>query len=166
MSQNNLELLFKLTQQAAQKLKQQDPDADGKAFWQPLKKLFETYALSASQWQQLDPELVKKLSLLPETDSLGRTIEINHFLRQQVRIPLEEPPSLRRIMQLALNSGQFMGINPGHAELDPSLIGFDYKRSRLNCLSTYLAPPEIIALGSQITVTQVAEVSDLLSRKI
>ena len=91
MSQNNLELLFKLTQQAAQKLKQQDPDADGKAFWQPLKKLFETYALSASQWQQLDPELVKKLSLLPETDSLGRTIEINHFLRQQVRIPLEEP---------------------------------------------------------------------------
>ncbi len=37
-------------------------------------------------------------------------IEINHFVIQCYRIPSTEEPSLRKIMQLALNIGQFMGM--------------------------------------------------------
>ena len=36
-------------------------------------------------------------------------IEINHFLIQTVRIPLNEEPSIRKIIQIALNIGQYTG---------------------------------------------------------
>jgi hypothetical protein len=36
-------------------------------------------------------------------------IEINHFIIQQVRIPLKEAPSIRKIIQIALNIGQYKG---------------------------------------------------------
>ena len=36
-------------------------------------------------------------------------IEMNHFLIQTIRIPLTEKPSLRKIIQLALNIGQYTG---------------------------------------------------------
>ena len=38
-------------------------------------------------------------------------IEVNHFLIQTVRIPTTEKPSLKKIMQIALNMGQFQGKN-------------------------------------------------------
>ena len=179
MSQNNLEALFTLVQQAAQELKGQDPYADGKAFWQPLKKIFRPYSFAANSWKQLNPDLVKKLIGLPETDSLGQTIEINHFLRQHVRIPLEEQPNLRRIMQIALNSGQYMGLtNYRHFNSDfaqatirqnldfplvANLEDFDYERSQLHRLQTYLAPLELESLGQKITKSQIIEVKNVLS---
>lgn len=38
-------------------------------------------------------------------------IEENHFIIQTVRIPVIEKPSLRKIMQIALNIGQYLGHN-------------------------------------------------------
>jgi hypothetical protein len=38
-------------------------------------------------------------------------VEIAHFLIQQVRIPLEEPtPTIKKIIQIALNIGRYKGI--------------------------------------------------------
>ena len=34
---------------------------------------------------------------------------LNHFLIQTIRIPLKEEPSLRKIIQIALNVGQYTG---------------------------------------------------------
>jgi hypothetical protein len=36
-------------------------------------------------------------------------IENNHFIIQQVRIPLTEKPTIRKIIQIALNIGQYRG---------------------------------------------------------
>jgi hypothetical protein len=36
-------------------------------------------------------------------------IEFNHFIIQQVRIPLTEKPTIRKIIQIALNIGQYRG---------------------------------------------------------
>jgi hypothetical protein len=36
-------------------------------------------------------------------------IENNHFIIQQVRIPLKESPTIRKIIQVALNIGQHKG---------------------------------------------------------
>ncbi len=38
-----------------------------------------------------------------------RIIENNHFIIQQVRIPLNEKPTIRKIIQIALNIGQYRG---------------------------------------------------------
>jgi hypothetical protein len=50
---------------------------------------------------------------LPEYSINGKNekiiIEKNHFLIQTVRIPLTEKPILRKIMQIALNNGQYQG---------------------------------------------------------
>jgi hypothetical protein len=35
--------------------------------------------------------------------------ENNHFIIQQVRIPLTEKPTIRKIIQIALNIGQYRG---------------------------------------------------------
>lgn len=35
--------------------------------------------------------------------------ENNHFIIQQVRIPLTEKPTIRKIIQIALNIGQYKG---------------------------------------------------------
>ena len=52
---------------------------------------------------------------LPEfyINGFGKTeiIEENHFIIQTVRIPVTEKPSLRKIMQIAINIGQYLGHN-------------------------------------------------------
>ena len=51
--------------------------------------------------------------LLPEYTINGYEekiiIENNHFIIQQVRIPLNEKPTIRKIIQIALNIGQYRG---------------------------------------------------------
>ena len=51
--------------------------------------------------------------LLPEYTINGYEekiiIENNHFIIQQVRIPLIEKPTIRKIIQIALNIGQYRG---------------------------------------------------------
>ena len=51
--------------------------------------------------------------LLPEYTINGyeekSIIENNHFIIQQVRIPLKEAPTIRKIIQIALNIGQYRG---------------------------------------------------------
>jgi hypothetical protein len=51
--------------------------------------------------------------LLPEYTINGyeekSIIENNHFIIQQVRIPLTEKPTIRKIIQIALNIGQYRG---------------------------------------------------------
>ena len=147
MQQAKLNYLFTLVQQETKYFKTKHPQGDGRAFWQPLKQLFTETKLYANNWKQLDPNLVAKLMQLEEKDELGNTIEINHFLRQQVRIPAEEEPTLRRIMQLALNSGQYLALKDSSLSIFPD---FDYSDSGLALLQTYLFERDIVRISSQI----------------
>ena len=53
--------------------------------------------------------------LLPEYTINGyetkQINEKNHFMIQQVRIPLQDKPTIKKIIQIALNIGQYKGIN-------------------------------------------------------
>lgn len=98
MNYPKLEQIFILVRQGAKQFKIDRPNGDGRAFWQPLKHLFGQHDIRASSWRKIDAKIVASLLDLSETDEFGAIIEINHFLRQQVRIPTQEEPTLRRIM--------------------------------------------------------------------
>lgn len=142
-----LEKIFYLIQQETQLFKTKEPQGDRRVFWQPMKLLFKESLIRAKSWQQLDKNLVLMLLALPEKDTTGNLIPINHFLRQQVRIPSQEKPTLQRIMQIALNSGQFLATDG----VIKGLESFNYDRSGLAQLKTYITEEEIYSLSNQIS---------------
>ncbi len=84
---------------------------NGRMEWSYMKELQATDAIQ--KWNQCiqSPERMQfydDVMQLPERDSNGDTIELNHFLIQCVRIPTIENASPRKIMQIALNIGQLI----------------------------------------------------------
>jgi hypothetical protein len=65
--------------------------------------------------EKISESKTKKIMLLPEYIINGYDNKIinekNHFIIQQVRIPINDKPFIRKIIQLALNIGQYKGIN-------------------------------------------------------
>ena len=87
---------------------------DGLRFWQGIKSLLSVYDNIIMTWNMnID---MSKLTI-NEKNEHGHLIEIYHFMRQQSRIPSEDECTIRKIMQLALNIGQFLGINNDNCEL-------------------------------------------------
>lgn len=159
MGQTKLNYLFSLVQQETKYFRNKYPQGDGRVFWQLLKQLFAETKLYASDWKQLDPNLVKNLLKLEEKDERGNTIELNHFLRQQVRIPTQEEPSLTRIMQIALNSGQYLAISDRYLF---DLLDFDYYDSGLAFLETYLFDRDIEKISDSIGDRLIKDIVDYL----
>ena len=94
--------LFNLMMVTAENCKRYISNFNGKDFWQPIKAILAKSSWTASEWKPIsEKEYVdsKKIS------------EINHFQIQTVRIPRTESPSLRKIIQVALNLGQSYGMN-------------------------------------------------------
>ena len=88
---------------------------DGLRFWKSIKGILSNSNYKAEKWKNIPQKYYKNIMTLPEyyIDGNGNTslIEENHFLIQTVRIPNTEKPSLRKIMQIALNIGQYTGNN-------------------------------------------------------
>jgi hypothetical protein len=111
----NLEIIFNNVLEKAYKLRKANPTKfDGQGFWQPIKKMLEPLdEYSAKKWKKIPKKLTRSIMLLPEYTINGYEekiiIEKNHFIIQQVRIPLIEKPTIRKIIQIALNIGQYRG---------------------------------------------------------
>jgi len=111
----NLEIIFNCVLDKAYKLRKANPTKfDGLGFWQPIKKMLEPLdEYSAKKWKKIPKKLSRSIMLLPEFTINGydqkSIIENNHFIIQQVRIPLKEAPTIRKIIQIALNIGQYRG---------------------------------------------------------
>jgi hypothetical protein len=111
----NLEIIFNCVLDKAYKLRKANPTKfDGQGFWQPIKKMLEPLdKYSAKKWKKIPKKLTRSIMLLPEYTINGYEekiiIENNHFIIQQVRIPLTEKPTIRKIIQIALNIGQYKG---------------------------------------------------------
>lgn len=111
----NLEIIFNCVLDKAYKLRKANPTKfDGLGFWQPIKKMLEPLdEYSAKKWKKIPKKLTRSIMLLPEYTINGYEekiiIENNHFIIQQVRIPLTEKPTIRKIIQIALNIGQYRG---------------------------------------------------------
>jgi hypothetical protein len=93
---------------------------------------------------------------LPEytIDGYGNKIKIenNYFIIQQVRIPLKEIATILRIIQIALNIGQYKATNKGkfiyNIKFD-NIHEFIYKRDIIY-LSEYLTEDIMIEINNYL----------------
>lgn len=156
---NNLEILFNTVLENSYKLRSLNPNKfDGQGFWQPIKKLLEPLDIyTAKRWKQISKEKTEKIMLLPEYTINGYEIkqinECNHFIIQQVRIPLIEKPTIKKIIQIALNIGQYKGMNNGNYIYD---IKFDK-------ISQFIHKVDIIELSKYVTDEILGKVNEYLS---
>ena len=154
-----LELLFDHIADKSYKLRSSNPlKFDGQGFWQPIKKMLEPLdEFTAKEWKKISPTKTKKIMLLPEYSINGyETKEINetnHFIIQQVRIPLNEKPTIKKIIQIALNIGQYKGTNNNKFIYN---IKFDN-------ISQFIHKSDIIELSKHISDETVEKINEYLS---
>jgi hypothetical protein len=78
-----------------------------------------------------------------------RIDEPNHFLIQSVRIPRADPPSLRKIIQVGLNVGQYRGTRGANNAAGLRGVGaFLEPKDRRVLLADILPPDQIRALAT------------------
>jgi hypothetical protein len=125
---------------------------DGQSFWQPIKKILSTLNhYNANKWKPISEELSKEIMSLNEytinDDNIKIINENNHFLIQQVRIPLTEKATINKIIQVALNIGQSKAVN---------VIKF-------TCISDFIYDDDIVQLSSYITDEMIEQLDNYLS---
>ena len=77
-----------------------------------------------------------------------KMIQSNHFIIQTVRIPLNEEPSLRKIIQIALNIGQYTGSGK--------------KKEKWMNIENYLTKDDICKISSKLNKKMVDEIMNYL----
>ena len=142
---NLVQGLFDLVRKKSKMLRENNNKADGQAFWKPIKDTLARYSdITASKFKQINPELTSDIMALPEKVINGygeeKMIELHHFMIQAVRIPIKEKPTLQKILQIALNLGQYEGLVE---QPDPRLMLLD--------LIDYLTIGDILELNKKIT---------------
>ena len=117
------------------KLRSKCPDGNGLEFWKSIKDKLAIYDnLKATYgWIVLPEILTDDILALPEYYLLGNGQKIidepNHFLIQQFRLPLQNEPTFRKIMQIALNAGQFHSNK--HSSNIPKHILTEYNSGKI-----------------------------------
>jgi len=160
-----LEIIFNAVKTKSHQLRHKYPNFDGRAFWQPIKKelaKLNTNDFVASHWKPISKVLVHKIMSVPEYQRNGygneQIIEPHHFLIQQVRIPTTEKPSIRKIIQLGLNIGQWYG------KPDKSLMKeLKYETLNLNKLSRYVSKKDIEKISKNIPDESIQNIMNYLS---
>jgi hypothetical protein len=155
----NLEILFVNVLEKSYKLRNKNPqNFDGQGFWQPIKKILEPLdSYSAKQWRKISKTKTRKIMLLPEYNINGYETKLidekNHFIIQQVRIPLNEKPTIKKIIQIALNIGQYKGVNNNN---------YIYN-IKFNDLNQFIYKKDIIELSKHISDELLKKVNDYLN---
>ena len=141
---NILQGLFDLVRKKSMMLRHNNSKADGLAFWKPIKETLGRYNIVASKFKEIEPRLTAAIMELPEKIINGygeeKMIELHHFMIQAVRIPIKEKPTLQKILQIALNLGQYEGLV---GEPDDNIVSLDVK--------DYLEADDIVHINEQIT---------------
>ena len=132
-----IEQLFLRVLNDSKKLRKKNPNMDGRAFWQFIKNELNVLDISFEKWKPLTHPH-KSLLSIEERDENGNMIEMNHFLRQHANIPINDPPTLTKIIQIALNIGQFLGSTTRNQRLSmkynpkyQQLITYIYKKDMI-----------------------------------
>ena len=160
-----LEIIFAEVKTKSYQLRHKYTNFDGQAFWQHIKKelaKLNTNDFVASHWKPISKDLVHKIMSVPEYQRNGygneQIIESHHFLIQQVRIPTTEKSSIRKIIQLGLNIGQWYG------KPDKSLMKeLKYETLNLNKLSRYVSKKDIEKISKNIPDESIQNIINYLS---
>lgn len=142
---NILQGLFDLVRNKSRLLREKNSKADGLAFWKPIKETLSKYSdIVASGFKELEPHLTSSIMALPEKIINGygeeKLIELHHFMIQAVRIPIKEKPTLQKILQIALNLGQYEG---SVEQPDDNILSLN--------LNDYLEKDDIVEINKKIT---------------
>jgi hypothetical protein len=117
----DLEQLFKGFSQQTEEARRSDLKFNGRAYWHRHKKVFEKHDQITASW--IVPDESRRLSIkdLQEHNPDGSMNEKNHFIMQTVNIPLNEPATFCKIMQVALNIGQYNAMVDEHDRLSAEI---------------------------------------------
>lgn len=121
-----IEDLFNAIKKKSKKEREKKKNFDGHKFWQGLKPILGNSLYKAKAWKKPRTTVFNATIKLTEytIDGTGnkQIVEKNHFAIQTVRIPTIEQPTLRKIMQVALNIGQFEGYDKWDNYIDAGSI--------------------------------------------
>ena len=118
-------VLYNMMLHAAWRARERNRCMDGQAFWQPIKKILSRSSWSA-EWKNINSSYVTEV-LDMDRRATDENKELVHFQFQTTNIPTNEDPSLRKIIQIALNVGQYIGTTGKHLRYE-SLDYFVHKR--------------------------------------
>ena len=153
----SLKILFDAVRKKSEKINQNNPDVDGLKFWTPLKLILDVKDLEAKSWKRITKTIQNDVLSIVEYHVNGKgeefLVENAHFIIQTVRIPLNNKPSLRKIIQVALNIGQCQG--KGTPEYKKHLRG----RTKL---SDYINDQDICRLSKLIPKKTVSDILNYL----
>ena len=174
-----LQELFTTVLNGAIKFRRQPQTVGGQEFWRPIKDILEKYDGTIVPWKQLPSRIVEKHMKLPEytIDGYGNKEinEINHFLIQLVRLPMKEKASVRKIIQVALNAGQFLGSSYDDHENFMSYVvaTFSSEHSsseivhetlRLDSLMSYIGQNDIAVLDQIIADDDIEQIKKYIAQ--
>ncbi len=134
---DNILDLFNLVQKKSIQL-HKTGKGNGLIFWRSIKNILKRYDSQTTKWSNKVLRLKsKEKTFYNKVWKLDETIEYNHFLIQHLRIPEKNESNPRKILQIALNSGQLNKyLNTDNFELD--LIQ-TYKKLKLDKIETYIS---------------------------
>lgn len=151
---SNLEKIFNEVSEASKRCQEEIPKFDGLTFWTPIKKILQENELVLDTYwaPKIDNEVKEKISAIHDYDSENTFIECNHFLIQQVRIPdVEKKISLRKLIQIALNIGQFLGSKD-----NIHLINFvDYNNLKLDVIESYINKDDLLRMSETLNIDNI-----------
>jgi hypothetical protein len=155
----SLEKIFNAVRDASSAhRKQSGDDFDGLKFWKPIKNTLKKFDKYEGTYKKINKTITNKIMNFPEFIINGKgeqiIIEPNHFLIQQVRLPIKYECTIRKIVQLGLNIGQWTGL-PNKELWKEIKYPTKYK---LNKLRTYVSKREIKRLSKFITNEDMHEI--------
>ena len=115
MNTDSLTNLFNKVVEKSKKNRIDEEKFNGLGFWRKIKQNISNLNKTDYEWNPKFVEMIPRdlyesiLNEIPECNSKCKTLEFNHFFIQLFRIPYTEECTLKKILQIGLNLGQFLG---------------------------------------------------------
>jgi hypothetical protein len=154
-----LEKLYNNVKEVSQLLKKV-PNFDGQQFWQPIKTELNKLDIKFNNWVELS-DVHNNLINIEEYDKCNKIIVINHFIRQHANIPINDKPNLTKIIQIALNSGQFLG-----SVAEDDIKKYKYNENKLGNITTYMHKEDIQNVSDKIPIEAIDNIKKYLDEQL
>lgn len=156
---NNLQIktIFKFIIKIFSFKKKNNKNFDGQKAWQYIKNILQKYDQYEFSYKEINKDLYENIMSYPEYDQNKKIIEENHFIIQQVRIPNQEKANIRKIIQIGLNIGQWLGFP--NKDIFKKI---DYEKTQLDKIETYLTEEAIKNMNKILIKDDIENISNYL----